>query len=100
LKQLVISPSGELDFYDPAGAAIVARQQLKPVYHKNGIAYAFTRTCLVDQKTIKGARTAGLIIDSPIVNIDTEFDLELAEFLLQRGQKNENPQIKMENGGF
>ena len=38
LKQLTVDAAGDLDYYDPAGAQIVARQQLKPVYHRNGIA--------------------------------------------------------------
>jgi CMP-N-acetylneuraminic acid synthetase len=84
LKQLTVSGSGDLDYYDPAGAAIVARQQLAPVYHRNGIAYAFTRQCLVEQKTTKGRRTGAAIIDEPVANIDTELDLAWAEFLVQR----------------
>ncbi len=84
LKQLVLREGGQLDYYDPAGARIVARQQLEPVYHRNGIAYAMTRDCLVEQKTIMGARTAGLRIDGPVANIDTELDLAWAEFLLAR----------------
>jgi CMP-N-acetylneuraminic acid synthetase len=82
LKQLVIDSEGRMDWYDPAGATIIARQQLKPVYHRNGIAYAFTRSCLLEQKTIKGARTGALLIDRPTINIDSEYDLKLANFLL------------------
>jgi CMP-N,N'-diacetyllegionaminic acid synthase len=81
LKQLTIDPQGRLDYYDPAGAAIIARQQLEPVYHRNGIAYAITRQCLLEQKSIKGARTGAVVIADRLVNIDTEFDLTLANFL-------------------
>ncbi len=84
LKQLVIE--GELlDYYDPAGAKIIARQQLKPVYHRNGVAYAITRQCLEEQRTIKGEQTSYLLIDDPLVNIDTMDDFLYAEFLLERG---------------
>ena len=55
LKQLIVR-AGRLGYYDPRGAVVVARQQLKPVYHRNGVAYAFTRECLLEQKTIMGAR--------------------------------------------
>jgi CMP-N,N'-diacetyllegionaminic acid synthase len=88
LKQLTINPEGRLDYYDPAGAAIVARQQLVPVYHRNGIAYAITRQCLLEQKSIKGARTGAVVIDEPLVNIDTEFDLTLANLLAKELSKN------------
>ena len=83
LKQLVISKSG-LDYYDPAGANIIARQQLAPVYHRNGVAYALTRDCLVEQGSIKGARTGALVLQGIQANIDTAFDLLLAEFLLSQ----------------
>ena len=88
LKQLTVT-DGDLDYYDPAGGKIIARQQLTPVYHRNGIAYAITRSCLLDQNSIKGARTGAVIIDRPVANIDTEMDLAWAEFLLanQSGSK-------------
>ncbi len=85
LKQLVLD--GELlDYYDHQGAAIIARQQLMPVYHRNGAAYAITRQCLLEQKTIKGGRCSGLVIDEPLANIDTVQDILFAEFLLNSGR--------------
>ena len=82
LKQLVIR-NDILDFYDPAGAKIIARQQLTPVYHKNGVAYVMTRDCILN-KEIKGGRTSFVVIEELMVNIDTEFDFKLAEFILQQ----------------
>jgi CMP-N-acetylneuraminic acid synthetase len=81
-KQLTVS-DGTMEYYDPAGQSIVARQQLKPVYHRNGIAYAMTRDCLLHQKTIKGFRTGGLILQGHFVSIDTEWDIALVEFIMQ-----------------
>lgn len=81
LKQLTISAHAELDYYDPAAAGIIARQQLAPVYHRNGVAYALTRECLIDRRTLKGARTGALVIKEHHVSIDTLFDLALAEWL-------------------
>lgn len=83
LKQLTVI-DGALDYYDPNGAQIVARQQLSPLYHRNGVAYALTRSCLLEQKTIKGQRAGALIIDGESISIDTEYDLELAEFKIGR----------------
>lgn len=82
LKQLTIGASGDMDYYDPKGAGIIARQQLEPVYHRNGVAYAMTRSCLKDQRTIKGDKTGAVVITEEMVNIDTESDLEQAELLL------------------
>lgn len=83
LKQLTIS-GGALDYYEGRGAEIVARQQLEPVYHRNGIAYAITRDCLLDQKSIRGKRCGALIVEGEHVSIDTEWDLALVELLLSR----------------
>lgn len=91
LKQLVITDS-KVDYYDSAGAAIVARQQLTPVYHRNGICYAMTRECILEQKTIKGRRTGALVLEGNFVSIDTEWDLSLVEFILSR-------QRRMPDGG-
>jgi CMP-N-acetylneuraminic acid synthetase len=83
LKQLSVE-QGRLDYYDSRGAEIIARQQLTPVYHRNGAAYAVTRHCLVEDGTIKGERTGALVIQDPMVSIDTLWDLELAELLWKR----------------
>ena len=83
LKQLVIRKD-VLDFYEPAGTHIIARQQLAPVYHKNGVAYVMTRDCILNTKNIKGERTSFVVIDEFMVNIDTELDFKLAEFVLQQ----------------
>lgn len=82
LKQLAVT-EGRLDYYDPQGAKIIARQQLKPVYHRNGVAYAMTRRCLVDGQAIKGNRTGAFLIKGERVSIDTEWDIKLVEFILQ-----------------
>ena len=86
LKQLALRDD-RLAFNDPDGGTIVARQQLQPVYHRNGLAYAMTRACLVDQKTIMGRRTRGLVTPGHFVSIDTEFDIALVEFLMDRDRK-------------
>ncbi|MCR4378633.1 MAG: acylneuraminate cytidylyltransferase family protein [Rhodospirillales bacterium] len=86
LKQLVLKEDNTMDYYDPKGSHIIARQQLKPVYHRNGIAYAITRDCLLEQNTIKGKRTGALIIDGHHVSIDTEWDLQFVNYLLSQNQ--------------
>jgi CMP-N-acetylneuraminic acid synthetase len=83
LKQLTMN-DGALGYYDPAGAQIVARQQLTPLYHRNGVAYAMTRECLIEQNSIGGQRTGALLLPGHFVSIDTEFDIILVEFFMQR----------------
>lgn len=82
LKQLTVEQDC-LGYYDPKGEAVVARQQLSPVYHRNGVAYVMTRACLLDQRSIKGRRTGGLILDGHFVSIDTEWDIALVEFVMR-----------------
>jgi len=81
LKQLIVD-HGVLAYYDPAGANIIARQQLEPVYHRNGIAYVLTRECLLRQRTILGAKAGALIVEGDHVSIDTERDLAMVEMIL------------------
>ena len=83
LKQLLIE-DGQLDLYDPRGAEIIARQQLSTLYHRNGVAYALTRSCLLDQKTLMGARTGAVVLTGYHVSIDTMCDIELVEFIMSR----------------
>jgi CMP-N-acetylneuraminic acid synthetase len=85
LKQLIVH-EGQLDFYDPAGAAIIARQQLTPVYHRNGVAYAIRRESILEKKSSKGEKTGAVIIEEPMANIDTEMDILFAEFLMRKTQ--------------
>lgn len=82
LKQLTLGANGELGYYDPAGAKIIARQQLNPVYHRNGIAYAISRDCLLGQRSIIGRKSAGVVVPGFHVSIDTLWDLSLVELLL------------------
>ncbi|HET8699889.1 MAG TPA: acylneuraminate cytidylyltransferase family protein [Gammaproteobacteria bacterium] len=79
LKQLVVDANGLMTYYDRAGANIIARQQLQPVYHRNGAAYAIARECLVEQKSILGTRAGAVVIRDPLVNIDTPDDLAAAD---------------------
>ncbi len=81
LKQLTVR-GGELQFYDSAGTAIIARQQLEPVYHRNGVAYALTRECLLQQRSLTGERTGAIILDGHNISIDTTWDIALVEFIL------------------
>ena len=82
LKQLIVT-NGLIGYYDMAGKEIIARQQLTPVYHRNGAVYAFTRDCLLKQHTILGDNCGAYIISDFQLSIDTEHDLELAEIMMK-----------------
>lgn len=88
LKQLCVDDKahGALGYYDATGGKIIARQQLRPVFHRNGIAYVMTRACLLDQKTLMGQRTAALVLQGHFVSIDTEYDIALVEWLMAQSE--------------
>lgn len=83
LKQLTFE-NDKLEYYDSAGAQIIARQELAPLYYRNGVAYVVTRQCLLGQKTLMGCKTGAVVLDSHMVSIDTEWDIDLVEFILSR----------------
>ncbi len=86
LTQYVKDENDKLLYYDERGKQIVARQQLTPqTYHRNGVAYAFRRECILEQGTIYGKDTAMLVIDDFIVDVDSELDLKWIEFLFNEG---------------
>lgn len=81
LKQLEVDQDGRLTLWDRRGAEIIARQQLRPVYHRNGVAYTLRRRCLLEDGSLFGRKAGAVVIDEPVVNIDTEEDFARAEAL-------------------
>ena len=88
LKQLTVNEAGQLAFFDARAEQIVARQQLNPVFHRNGAAYALSRTCLVDQQSIMGSNSAAVILEEPMISIDTLDDVAQIETILRARRDN------------
>lgn len=66
-------------FVDGVDDPMMPRQKLPPVYIRSGDIYATRRRCLVEQMSLIGAESGGLIIDPEFaVNIDEPIDLEIA----------------------
>lgn len=88
LKQLVVGENCNLTLFDERGLAIIARQQLTPVYHRNGCCYALRRDFLMNSQTLLSPNATQAVISHGIrVNIDTEDDLAMAEkLLMERGE--------------
>jgi CMP-N-acetylneuraminic acid synthetase len=83
LKQLVLGDKGRMSYFDKRGSAIIARQQLSPIYHRNGAAYAFTRECVLKQRAVMGRRSGAVVVDEPMISIDTLDDLKKVETILR-----------------
>lgn len=89
VKQLRVV-DGLLAYDHPDGAGIVARQQLAPLWHRNGVAYALRRATLLGG-TLMGQRTGAVVTEGPVANIDDATDLAWAEFLLARARAGDDP---------
>jgi CMP-N,N'-diacetyllegionaminic acid synthase len=82
LKQLCLDGS-KLSYYDERGETIISRMMLDPVYHRNGVCYAFTRHCIMAKGKIVTEKSTAIVIDDFTVNIDTMNDVRCAELYLQ-----------------
>lgn len=82
LKQFSLNANGDISYYDVAGKKIIARQQLEPLYHKNGACYAILRDTIVSHESLEGINPAAVIISDFLVNIDTEEDLQYAQWAI------------------
>ena len=78
VKQLYVE-NDLLKYTLKEGLNFPIRQSLRPSYHVNGYAYAFTRECIFTQRSRMGNKTAPYIIKDKVVNIDTYEDFKVAE---------------------
>ncbi len=63
----------------------VPRAQLEDVYWQNGVVDVTRRRVIFEQRTMIGARVAGLVVSAEdSIDVDTPLDLALAELLLQQ----------------
>ena len=82
-KTLQLDDRGNLEPYLPVGRTAL-RQDIPDYFHCNGICYALRRATLVDEGHIMEEDCIAVVIDRPLVNIDDPFELELAEWMLER----------------
>src|SRR5690606_19029347 len=74
---------------EPVEQIVTARQLLSPTYRRNGAVYVVRSDFLLKHKTILSSDLRAYIMpESRSVNIDSEFDFQIAELML-RLQSNE-----------
>ena len=76
--------TGAFDYDDAEGEKIIARQELGRLYLRNGVAYAINRSCLLEQRSIKGKNSGALVLEGNFISIDTQWDLDLVEYVMGR----------------
>ena len=83
LKQIVLDDDSTMRLFDDRGLQIIARQQLTPVFHRNGSCYALRRDFLMNADSLFSPHSSHPVIsEGERVNIDSEEDLLRAEQLL------------------
>lgn len=71
-------------FVDGVDDPMMPRQKLPSVYIRSGDIYATRRSCLLEQRSLIGRHSGGLVIDPKYaVNIDESMDLEVARLKLR-----------------
>jgi CMP-N-acetylneuraminic acid synthetase len=84
---LTIGGDGRLRFLLPNGGWLARRQDAAAAYYRDGTCYARTRRSLIEESRDVEEDCAAVVIDHFVVNIDEPFELELAEFVLSRGEE-------------
>lgn len=83
-KSLTLDDAYRIGFFLTTGTDNSNRHTIPPLFHRNGICYAVTRDQLLERNRVMEADAIAVIIDREVVNIDDPFELELAEWLLER----------------
>ncbi len=83
-KQLLITKKNRIKFFSKKGKKIFARQQLQPIYFRDGSAYIISRNTLLKKKTLITNNTGAIITNNFKISIDTPIDLELANFFYRK----------------
>ena len=79
-KQLMTTKS-KINFFSRNGKNIIARQQLKNTYYRNGAAYVFSRKTVLNE-IILPKKNGYVIIEDELISIDTKQDLKRVEQII------------------
>jgi CMP-N-acetylneuraminic acid synthetase len=85
LKQFVMDEGGAVRFAAAGAETIVNRQELRPTFIRNGMAYAVRVAALDAGHGVLGSRPRAVAIDGEFANIDAPEDLEAARRLIAAG---------------
>ena len=79
-KQVKFTADGALSFFDKSGPSIVARQELVPAFHRNGVCYAFTADFIRNSDSVFSKnRSTAVVTVGAHTSIDTQEDLDAVE---------------------
>ena len=80
--KVFINKNNKLNLFSEKGKKIIARQQLKKAFIRNGVFYIFSIKKIMKTKSIYVKKTLPFIIKSDVINIDNLEDLKIAKKML------------------
>ena len=87
-KQVRLLPAGNIEFYHEPGSRIIARQQLQPAFHRNGVAYAFSADFVRTADSVfSPGRSSAVVTPGRHISIDTAEDILEVEKALGGARK-------------
>jgi N-acylneuraminate cytidylyltransferase len=91
-NMVILNELGDAQLAARPPVAISRRQDAPAVYDMTTVAYAARRDAVLDQDSIFDGRVKAVIVPAErALDIDTEFDFQLAEFLLCQQTRSSNP---------
>lgn len=91
--KLLVVDQERLSFHTSNGARIHSRQSLQNGYFwRNGACYAISRNCLLENRAIITDKSIPLVTPQTLVNIDSPWELALADCLVSRSSSGEPEQ--------
>lgn len=86
-RMYVLNDNNRMTSYEPGGETLL-RQELKPVYYRNGCFYAVKTMAFLKENTLMVAHKKAYIMDSKwLANIDDERDVLLTRYLFDLWKK-------------
>ena len=80
--KVFINKKNKLNLFSEKGKKIIARQQLKRAFIRNGVFYIFSIKKIMKTKSIYMKKTLPFIIKRDVINIDNLEDLKIAKKML------------------
>jgi len=90
-KALTVSTDGELQHYLGPSGSLTRRQDVPRYYHRNGICYGIKKNKLFEDGEIFGTNCEAVIVNRPVINIDSRQDLIDAQSWYEKVQKKTAP---------
>lgn len=82
-KQVKLSGTGVLEFFLDDAVHVIARQELEPAFHRNGVCYAFKSEFVRSSTSVfSPGRSTAVVTGGRHISIDTVDDLLTAEKLI------------------